>query len=216
MLVAGAGAVRTSSTRQSPGHGGGALYLRKPFCQGRCMALRLPLDRPFRPTPFAPRSRPFGTTSRWRCRAGKCLCRGGGHPRGPQLSRARGVVVGGARGGHGDWYREGRDGNAQIRDARPAGRTGRAPPSAPRDGRSGPSRRTTRGGRSARSRTSPPGVVLLFGSERFGLPRELIDRADEVVGIPMYGVNHSFPVAVAAGIVMHEWARRRYRDGAVV
>lgn len=62
----------------------------------------------------------------------------------------------------------------------------------------------------------PPGVVLLFGSERFGVPRELIDRADEVVGIPMYGVNHSFPVAVAAGIAMHEWARRRYRDGAVV
>ncbi len=62
----------------------------------------------------------------------------------------------------------------------------------------------------------PPGVVLLFGSERFGLPRELLDRAEEVVGIPMYGVNHSFPVAVAAGIVMHEWARRRYRDGTVV
>jgi tRNA G18 (ribose-2'-O)-methylase SpoU len=32
----------------------------------------------------------------------------------------------------------------------------------------------------------------------------------------MYGVNHSLPVAVAAGIAMHEWARRRYADGAVV
>ncbi len=32
--------------------------------------------------------------------------------------------------------------------------------------------------------------------------------ADEVIGIPIYGVNHSLPVAVAAGIVMHEWARR--------
>jgi tRNA G18 (ribose-2'-O)-methylase SpoU len=62
----------------------------------------------------------------------------------------------------------------------------------------------------------PEGVVLLFGSERFGIPTELLDRAEEVVGIPMYGVNHSFPVAVAAGIAMHEWARRRYRDGAVV
>jgi tRNA G18 (ribose-2'-O)-methylase SpoU len=62
----------------------------------------------------------------------------------------------------------------------------------------------------------PPGVVLLFGSERFGVPRELIDRADDVVGIPMYGVNHSLPVAVAAGIAMHEWARRRYAHGAVV
>jgi len=62
----------------------------------------------------------------------------------------------------------------------------------------------------------PPGVVFLFGSERFGVPRELIDRADDVVGIPMYGVNHSLPVAVAAGIAMHEWARRRYTEGAVV
>ena len=62
----------------------------------------------------------------------------------------------------------------------------------------------------------PPGVVLLFGSERFGLPSELLEGADDVVGIPMYGVNHSLPVAVAAGIAMHEWARRKYRDGAIV
>jgi tRNA G18 (ribose-2'-O)-methylase SpoU len=64
-------------------------------------------------------------------------------------------------------------------------------------------------------RSFPEGVVLLFGSERFGVPRELLDRADEVLGIPMYGVNHSFPVAVAAGIAMHEWARRKYCEGAV-
>jgi tRNA G18 (ribose-2'-O)-methylase SpoU len=57
----------------------------------------------------------------------------------------------------------------------------------------------------------PRDVVLLFGSERAGLPLSLIERADEVVGIPMYGVNHSFPVTVAAGIAMHEWARRKYR-----
>lgn len=59
----------------------------------------------------------------------------------------------------------------------------------------------------------PPGVVFVFGSERFGVPRELLDAADEVVGIPLYGVNNSLPVTVAAGIVMSEWARRRYRDG---
>jgi tRNA G18 (ribose-2'-O)-methylase SpoU len=62
----------------------------------------------------------------------------------------------------------------------------------------------------------PAGVVLVFGSERFGVPAELVERADEVIGIPIYGVNHSLPVTVAAGIVMHEWARRRYRDGAVL
>jgi tRNA G18 (ribose-2'-O)-methylase SpoU len=62
----------------------------------------------------------------------------------------------------------------------------------------------------------PPEVVFVFGSERFGVPDSIVDRADDVVGIPIYGVNHSLPVAVAAGIVMAEWARRRYREGTVV
>jgi tRNA G18 (ribose-2'-O)-methylase SpoU len=61
----------------------------------------------------------------------------------------------------------------------------------------------------------PPDVVFLLGSERFGVPREIAESADEVVGIPIYGINHSLPVAVAAGIVMHEWARRRFADGTV-
>jgi tRNA G18 (ribose-2'-O)-methylase SpoU len=61
----------------------------------------------------------------------------------------------------------------------------------------------------------PQDVVLLFGSERFGVPAALVGRAATVVGIPIYGVNHSLPLAVAAGIVMNEWARRRYASGAV-
>ena len=40
---------------------------------------------------------------------------------------------------------------------------------------------------------------------------ELLARAACVIGIPIYGVNHSLPVAVAAGIVLHEWARRHFR-----
>jgi tRNA G18 (ribose-2'-O)-methylase SpoU len=62
----------------------------------------------------------------------------------------------------------------------------------------------------------PPGVVFLFGSERFGIPGSLIEAADEVIGIPIYGVNHSLPVAIAAGIVMNEWARVRYAKGRVI
>jgi tRNA G18 (ribose-2'-O)-methylase SpoU len=62
----------------------------------------------------------------------------------------------------------------------------------------------------------PEGVVFVFGSERFGVPEAVLDRADEVLGIPLYGVNNSLPVTVAAGIVMNEWARRRYREGAGV
>ncbi len=56
----------------------------------------------------------------------------------------------------------------------------------------------------------PPEVVLLFGSERAGLPGSLLQAADAVVGIPLHGVNQSLPVTVAAGIAMSEWARRRW------
>lgn len=62
----------------------------------------------------------------------------------------------------------------------------------------------------------PKDVVLLFGSERFGIPEALVRRAQVVIGIPIYGVNHSLPLAVAAGIVMNEWARRKYASGALV
>jgi tRNA G18 (ribose-2'-O)-methylase SpoU len=56
----------------------------------------------------------------------------------------------------------------------------------------------------------PEDVMFLFGSERFGLPLDVISRCRAVVGVPMYGVNHSFPVAVAAGMVLGEWGRRHY------
>jgi tRNA G18 (ribose-2'-O)-methylase SpoU len=62
----------------------------------------------------------------------------------------------------------------------------------------------------------PPDVVLVFGSERAGLPGAIIDRSAEVIGIPMYGVNHSLPVAVATGIVLSDWARHRYAGGTTV
>jgi len=65
-------------------------------------------------------------------------------------------------------------------------------------------------------REFPRDVVFLFGSERFGVPPAIIAKCNDVVGIPIYGVNHSLPLAVAAGIVMHEHARRRFAPGAVI
>jgi tRNA G18 (ribose-2'-O)-methylase SpoU len=62
----------------------------------------------------------------------------------------------------------------------------------------------------------PDDVVLVLGSERAGLPPGILARADAVLGIPMYGVNHSLPLAVAAGIVMSDWARRRYAPGTTI
>jgi tRNA G18 (ribose-2'-O)-methylase SpoU len=64
-------------------------------------------------------------------------------------------------------------------------------------------------------REFPKDVVFLLGSERFGVPSSLLSAADEVIGIPLFGVNHSLPLAVAAGIVMNEWARLRYAGGRV-
>jgi tRNA G18 (ribose-2'-O)-methylase SpoU len=54
-----------------------------------------------------------------------------------------------------------------------------------------------------------PGECLMaFGNEDSGVSAELLAAADQVVAIPMYGINHSFPVSVAAGIAMAEWTRR--------
>lgn len=60
----------------------------------------------------------------------------------------------------------------------------------------------------------PEDVVLLFGNEDDGLSTRMLSACRTVVAIPMYGINHSFPVAVAAGMVLCEWARRRDPRGA--
>jgi tRNA G18 (ribose-2'-O)-methylase SpoU len=60
----------------------------------------------------------------------------------------------------------------------------------------------------------PRDVVLLFGNEDDGIPARLLAASAQVLAIPMYGINHSFPVAVATGMVLCEWARRRDPRGA--
>jgi len=56
----------------------------------------------------------------------------------------------------------------------------------------------------------PEACLMVFGSETAGVSDEVLAAADSVVGIPMYGINNSFPVTVAAGIAMAEWTRRHY------
>jgi tRNA G18 (ribose-2'-O)-methylase SpoU len=55
----------------------------------------------------------------------------------------------------------------------------------------------------------PRDVVLLFGNEHDGISAQLLAASSRVIAIPMYGINHSYPVAVAAGMVLCDWARRR-------
>lgn len=56
----------------------------------------------------------------------------------------------------------------------------------------------------------PEDCVIVVGNEEEGVGETILDAADEVIAIPMFGINHSYPMTVAAGIVMAEWARRRY------
>ena len=60
----------------------------------------------------------------------------------------------------------------------------------------------------------PRDLVFVFGSENDGVPPRLLAACSHVLAIPMYGINHSYPVAIAAGMVLCEWARRRDPRGA--
>jgi tRNA G18 (ribose-2'-O)-methylase SpoU len=60
-------------------------------------------------------------------------------------------------------------------------------------------------------------AVIVVGNEEEGVGPEILAAADEIVGIPMFGLNHSYPMTVAAGIALAEWSRRRYAgEGRVV
>ncbi len=56
----------------------------------------------------------------------------------------------------------------------------------------------------------PENAVLVIGNEDDGVGKEILDAASEIIGIPMFGINHSYPMTVAAGMVLLEWARRQY------
>lgn len=58
----------------------------------------------------------------------------------------------------------------------------------------------------------PERCLLLFGSEATGLSDETLGAADEVVRIPQTGAASSLNLAVAAGIVIYEAAKRRLRQ----
>jgi len=59
----------------------------------------------------------------------------------------------------------------------------------------------------------PDDAVLIFGNEDEGCSPGILEAADQVLAIPMFGINHSYPISVAAGIAMAEWARRYYEKG---
>lgn len=62
----------------------------------------------------------------------------------------------------------------------------------------------------------PDDAVLVFGNEDDGVAPAILEAADAIVGIPMFGINHSYSIGVAAGIGMAEWARRHYEKGRLI
>lgn len=53
-----------------------------------------------------------------------------------------------------------------------------------------------------------PRTALVVGHERVGLEPEVLQRLDEVVEIPVFGLPHSFNVATAATMVLYEYCRQ--------
>jgi tRNA G18 (ribose-2'-O)-methylase SpoU len=57
----------------------------------------------------------------------------------------------------------------------------------------------------------PPNSVLLFGSEKGGVPDVLLERADAVVSIPQFGIHNDMNLSVAVGIVLYDWVSKNVK-----
>jgi tRNA G18 (ribose-2'-O)-methylase SpoU len=58
----------------------------------------------------------------------------------------------------------------------------------------------------------PENPILFFGSEKFGVPDEVLSRAHSVVTIPLYGVHNDLNISVAAGMAMYAWTTQYYNN----
>lgn len=60
----------------------------------------------------------------------------------------------------------------------------------------------------------PKNSIFVYGEEKVGIPQEILDDADYILDIPMWGSVRSLNVSVASGIIMYEY-RRQYslQDG---
>lgn len=61
--------------------------------------------------------------------------------------------------------------------------------------------------RGVRSTYAGQPCVLVVGNEARGFPRALLDDADAVAHLPMYGAISSYNVATALAIALWEWVR---------
>lgn len=54
----------------------------------------------------------------------------------------------------------------------------------------------------------PYDAIFVYGEEGVGIPQEILDSADYILEIPMWGSVRSLNVSVASGIIMYEYRRQ--------
>lgn len=57
----------------------------------------------------------------------------------------------------------------------------------------------------------PANPILFFGSEKTGVPDEILEVASNVVSIPQFGVINDNNVGCAASIAMYDWIYKYYK-----
>ncbi len=72
-------------------------------------------------------------------------------------------------------------------------------------------RRTTLNTQDIRTFDYPENPILLFGSEKEGVPDRLIEASHSIVSIPVFGFNLDYNVSVACGIVLYDFISKLYR-----
>lgn len=55
----------------------------------------------------------------------------------------------------------------------------------------------------------PKNAIFVYGEEKGGIPEYILEYADYILSIPMWGSVRSLNVSVASGIIMYEY-RRQY------
>ncbi len=59
----------------------------------------------------------------------------------------------------------------------------------------------------------PQACTFVMGSERHGIPPDILGQCKQAVHIPMFGVNGSMNVTHALAIALFEWRRQMQRGG---
>ena len=54
----------------------------------------------------------------------------------------------------------------------------------------------------------PENAIFVYGEEKAGIPQEILNTADYILSIPMFGSVRSLNVSVSSGIIMYEYRRQ--------